>query len=538
MPEAPRADRYDFLLAAAAFAAIALAHGSYVPLWDGAFYLRCLQDAFGPWHGAAFLYCANHPTGGYLAPLALAFQLSGMRYPAVIAVNVLLGVLAAHSVSDLSALMFPSAHRAERALVTLGFALSPLLLACALHLTPDYGVALYALLTVRALARQKLWLAALFGALASQSKETGAPIFLVACAAHALVYVAWAPGDRAARRRALLRYLPLLLGFALCGVWLGARALLLGERGAWKGVGAQYALWRHALSISWLDNVLPSQLAEVFVINFAWVLSAFVLMGAVGPAWRFIVRAPADPDGSDEAKARAFFTLTFIGTLLVVTRFRTFVFPRYVLPAVVLLPLMAQRSLHSLRVTPRLRLLLLGASAALSLFACFRTRDAFAMSLFGTFEWGERRVLDLASLAGDLNGRREHLVYNLEFTRLSTLLDRALPYALDDGRHGLALNRQATWLPIGFVDRRTLRRTASTRGASVPRVSYLPEIQRGESRPQRLFYLELPGMDDDDELILWRRYYRVGEARRFTDGGYSLGVRELLLRDDAPAPDR
>lgn len=537
-PPPVRAGRYDFLLAAAALAAIVLAHGSYIPMWDGAFYLWCLEEAFGPRQGAAFLFCANHPTGGYLSPLALAFHLSGMRYPAVIAANVLLAALAARSVAELSARMLPAAPRAERALVTLGFALSPLLLACALQLTPDYGVALYSLLTLGALAAERFWLAALFGALASQSKETGAPIYLVACAAHALVYVAWASDDRAARRRALRRYAPLLLAPALGAAWLVARALLLGDRGHWRGVGSQIPLWRQALSLSWLDDVLPSQLAEIFVLNFAWVLSVFVLLSAVAPALRFVARPSVPGDGSAGGRARVFFTLAFVGVVFVVTRFRTLVIPRYVLPAAVLLPLVAQLSLHSLRVGPRLRLLLLGTFASLSLFACFRTQDAVSMGYFGTFEFGDRRVLDLAARAHDLDGRREHMVYNLEFTQLSALLDEALPYALADGRHGLALNRIATWYSIGYVDRRTHRRAASARGASAPAVTHLPAVQRGADRPPLLYYIELPGMDDEDELILWRRYYTVGEARRFTRRGYAIGVRELRLRDDAPAPQR
>ncbi len=542
MPEAPRADpapersdRYDFLLAAAALAALGLAHASYVPLWDGAFYLRCLEEALGPQRGAAFLFCANHPTGGYLAPLAAAFRLSGMRYPAVIAANLLLAVLAARSVAELSAQLLPAAHRAERALVTLGFALSPLLLACALQLTPDYGVALYSLLTIGALARQRFWLAALFGALASQSKETGAPIYLVACAAHALVYVAWASDDRATRLRELRRYLPLLLAPAVGAAWLVARSLLFGERGAWHGVGSQIPLWRQALSLSWLDDLLPSQLAEIFVLNFAWVLSVFVLLSAVAPALRFVARPSVPGDGTPEGRARVFFALAFAGVVFVVTRFRTLVIPRYVLPAVVLLPLMAQCSLHSLRVGPRLRLLLLGSFATLSLFASFRTQDALSMGYFGTFEFGERRLLDLAARAHDLDGRREHMVYNLEFTRLSALLDEALPYALSGGRE-IALNRAAIWNPIGYVDRRTHRRAASARGASVPRAWYLTEIRREARRPARLAYIELPGMDDEDELILWRRYYSVGPPIRFARGGYALAVHELTLRDAAAAP--
>ena len=44
----------------------------------------------------------------------------------------------------------------------------------------------------------------------------------------------------------------------------------------------------------------------------------------------------------------------------------------------------------------------------------------------------------------------------------------------------------------------------------------------------------VPGMDDDDELIVWQQYYRVGAPRRFARDGYTLSMRELTLRDAPP----
>jgi len=505
-------------------------------MWDGAVYLRCLEEAFGPQRGAAFLFCANHPTGGYLTPLAIALHLSGMRYAAVIAVNVLLAALAAHSVADLSALMFPGAeHRAERALVTLGFALSPLLIASAVQLTPDFGVAVFSICAARALARERPGLAALYGALSCLSKETGGVIYVLSCAAYLLVYVAWSPRTGRPLIAALRRNAVLAAALVPAALWLATRRLQRGDRAAWQGVGTELPIWRQVLSVSWLDNVLPSQLAEIFVLNFGWVLSAFILAHALDCARRWIVRAPPrDLDLPSERAAR-FVTFAFLGVVFAVTRIRTFVMPRYVLPAVVFMPLLGQLALHSLGVQRRQRLLVLGLFAALSTLAIFRSQDGISMLALGSFPFGSQRLIDVAAWTHEAPSRRDHAVYNLEFTWLARLLDDALPYALADGRHELALNRQADWWLIGCVDPSTHRRVicTPTRARTAPWT--LATLRRSAEHPRLLYYIELPGMEDEDELIGWSQLYRVGEARAFTRRGYAIGVRELRLRDDAPA---
>lgn len=534
------AGRLDFLAAAPPLAAVCALFASYVPIWDASFYLSCLQAAFGPRQGTAFLFCAAHPTGGYFATLAAALHVSGMRYAAVIGANAALGLLAAHAFHDLLTLLIPGDdHRAERRLTTLAFALNPLLLACVVQLTPDFGVAVFSLCTLRSLARERPGVAALSGALLCLSKETGTVIYALTCAAYLLVYVGRRPGAPRDRLRAMARQWPLALGLAPTVLWLASRLLQRGDGAVWRGPGTATPLWRQFLSVSWLDNVLPSQLAQIFLINFGWVLSLFVLLHGSLALWRWVIDAPAPPT-ADPAAARAarLVTLALATTVFAVTRVRTFVLPRYVLPAVVLLPLVAVLSLHALGVQRRPRLLVLGLFAALSALACFRTQDGLSLKALDSFPFGGHHILDVTAWTYEVPNRRDHIVYNLEFTHVARLLDEALPHALADGREALALNRHADWWLINCVDRHTRRRVICTPGALRPAVWTLPRVRREAARPALLHYIEQPGMDDEDELIGWRRYYRVGAEREFTRGGYSITTRELRLRDGAPAPER
>jgi hypothetical protein len=535
---APRPGRFDWLLASLPYAAIALAFVGYVPHWDGSAYVSCLVDAFHGSRDRALLNCADHLLVGYLGLLALPFRLTSFHYGAIIATNVALGALAARSIAGLSALLRPDpADRAERALVVLAFALCPLFVACTVQLTPDFGVAVFLVCTVHALARARLGLATLAGALLCASKETGAVIYVLVCVAHLLVHVGWGPGSPRERLRALGRHATLGLALVPVALWLALRFVERGDRAVWRGGGMATPMWRQLLSVSWLDNVFPSQLAGIFLLNFAWVLSVFVLLHGLLALGRWATNAPspADPE-LPAARTARFVTLAFVATVFAVTRVRTFVIPRYVLPATVLLPLLGQLALHALGVQRRLRLLVLGLFAALSAWACFGTYDGLSLKALDSFPFGVHRLLDVTAWTGEVPNRRDHIVYNLEFTRIGSLLDDALPYALADGREALAVNRHAEWWLVNCVDRRSRRRVVCTPGGFRPHVWTLPSVQRSPARPALVYYLDLPGMDDDDELIGWRQLYRVGEAREFIRGGYAIGLRELRLRDDAPGP--
>lgn len=533
--------RFDFLVVAVPYAVICLNYLWYIPIWDSGVYLNCLLAPLRAPHHLSSLNCVNHPTCGYFALLELPFWLSGRHYGAVIVVNVVLGVLGLHAVADLSRLVAPAPdRRAERALVTAAVALAPLFVASTVQLTPDFGVAVFSLCTLRALARERFVVAALFGLLASLSKETGAPIYVLFCALQTVAFGVWAPDFRSTWRTHLRRRLPLLLTpLAWFGVASVRMMLRRPDQGlAWRGVGSDVPLWRHALSVTWIDNILPTQLAELFVINFAWVMSAFVLLAAVRPAvaWArcWLLREPPPPLGTPDQRMMDFLTMSFVATVIVVTRFRTWVFPRYVLPAFVLLPLVTQRSFESLAIPRRSRLLILGLVGVLSFGSIFRTRDGLSLALFPPFEFGSHRILDLASWTGEV-GHRDHMVYNLEFTHVHRLLNQVLPVVVDHRSHAFATHVHSSWYAMERVDPRSRQRVTFQPGASRPCLWVISMIRESAKRPKQVYYLEFPGIEEDmGQLPEWNRYYERVGTRRFTEDGYALLVHDLRLRADAP----
>lgn len=476
--------------------------------------------------------CATHPTGGYFALLAVPYRLSGAAYASIVAVNTALGALAIAALGDLAARMFPEPEaRAERGLATVAVALNPVLLACTLQLTPDFAVAVFSALALWALARGRTGAAVVAGALACFSKETGAAIYLGAVGAYAVTWIDWAAGPGPARRDDLRRVALLLLGPAAWAGYLVARALLGASE--WHGNGGHISLWRHALSINLTDNVLPTQLAQVFVLNFAWVLLPFLALAlasraAAGLARWLRAEAPAHPP-DPAGRAVRLVVLAFAVAVVAVTRFRTFVIPRYVLPASLLLPLVALAALRALDVRGRSRAALLAIFVALTAASIGRTRDGLSMSLFGTIEFGRHRLLNVGRPAG-WPGGGEQMVYNLEFAHVGRLLREATPRLMAGGQHALAFHRDESHTVFGWIDPRTGRVGPYRPGAVHPHIWTLPEVAAQADRPARVYYVELPGREDEDELIGWSRYYaEVGSWRRERDG-YAVTVHELSRR--------
>jgi hypothetical protein len=124
----------------------------------------------------------------------------------------------------------------------------------------------------------------------------------------------------------------------------------------------------------------------------------------------------------------------------------------------------------------------------------------------------------------------DQLAYNLEFAQFHYLLDDVLSDTLRDPKVPLAMHTSGNWHVIEAVDRRTLKRAAPSTATFNPTVLTFDALEQMPSPPARLFYIELPNMDDRTELARWTTLYRFGPAKSYERHGYALRVRELLLK--------
>ena len=72
--------------------------------------------------------------------------------------------------------------------------------------------------------------------------------------------------------------------------------------------------------------------------------------------------------------------------------------------------------------------------------------------------------------------------------------------------------------------------TARWHDVVTPRVWSRIAIRREPVLPHLVDYLELPGIDNQDELPAWYLHYSLVRTMTFARGGYVMTVRELRLR--------
>ena len=78
----------------------------------------------------------------------------------------------------------------------------------------------------------------------------------------------------------------------------------------------------------------------------------------------------------------------------------------------------------------------------------------------------------------------------------------------------------------------TLKRTAQSALSFSPSVVAFDDVHAMSKPPERVFYIQLPTMDDTDELAKWQRAYSTDDIRTYKRAGYRLTIRELVRRLD------
>jgi len=536
-PERPWPEPWDALAAALPFLALCAMHLGYQPIWDGQIYWECVLDAERVTLSPTAYNCASHPTMAYLWPLGVLLHLTARRYAVVIAFNALLGVLALRAFATLAARALPGPERRlERALLTACVGLCPVITSGALQLTPDYGMTVFALCALAAMAQGELRAAAAWGVAATLSKEPGVLVYTLGAGAYALTHVLRPRGDRASKLAALRAHAVLLAPPALAVAGVVALRAGAGEGAFWRGAGSETPLWRQLASFSLLDDVLPATLAMVFVANFMWAPTLLALAGAArggaSSAARWVFGEPSARPPSGEARGWPFALWTLLGCALALTRFRTYLNVRYFMPLFPLLILAAGRGAGAVGLGAEGRVAV-AAGLALALGASnFDTHDPLSRSMFGVFRFGDHAMLKVTSLTRECCGHgRDQLVYNLQFTRLQALLDEALPRALAEPGRGVAVNRLADWYLINHLDRETHRPAPPSARTEHPVVWTWSSLSNNPGRPRALAYIATPNMPDEEaELALLRRLYDVGPPQVVARGGYALTWYALTAR--------
>ncbi|MBS2024105.1 MAG: hypothetical protein JST92_17010, partial [Deltaproteobacteria bacterium] len=353
----PRPLRWLSLAAAALpFLALGLAQWDYVPIFDAREYTNCLMRVASP-ESVSFedLSCALHSNHLWAFVSSFPLRFVPHSYPALLCMQLALGVAALAAFRSLVELCVPGAPREAVALTAL-LGIAPTFAVGAVDLNPDFMICAVLLWVLVALAQRQFVRAAALGLMLTFCKETGFLLLTLACVAHVIVFVLWPRAAWSERWRMLLRYAPLFVSPLAFLLWMQTRTKTSPNEFVFNHTLSD--LLRAFLTPRLGDGPPTAQLATLFVLQFGWVLVLLAL-----PRWVQRLAALVRRGPPTDPPVHALLDLVLILGAWSLTRVKTGAIARYMVPLLPLLLLQAYLSLRAF--APRVRAVALMSVAAL-----------------------------------------------------------------------------------------------------------------------------------------------------------------------------
>lgn len=517
-------------MALAFYYALTIPHLGYIPLWDS---LENLEEyLFLP---RQHLYFYNlvmmhngHPSLGYFWLFWIGHWLFPSQMLMIHILNLLVGTLGIVAFHRVAAIAFEGmAGKLEIALLTTAFAVQPVFVAYAVNMSPDYGIVTYFLATLWFLYADKLGWAALTGLMLLFSKEIGVPTYML------LVMFYLGGAVRKYRWRDVWPLaIPLLFFGIYCSYQLHKHRPIFPWAVRWMN--------NETLSGTYLPNPFKADFKMAclgpFVFEFQWIFTAVIVAGSIAGILARLPRKISPAELGDWMRGinlpmRCFIFL-LAGCLYIDSRTVIFTNQRYFFALYPLILLLFFAAIIQLRVTPRVRATALAASIVLLVACNFRTLDPISKKIAGTFNFGSHKLLSIATIKPDFgNLNRDEMVYNLEHTHFSGLMDMAFAKIRPTDRTALVIPGDSWWM-LSRLDARTFRRTESTRSPFIkPRLLSPDSVGGMKNKPELIYAMLFPNLDNKKMMQSLLPYYALRERQVFSESGYAIEVWEMTLRN-------
>ncbi|MDD4627963.1 MAG: hypothetical protein PHE68_01045 [Candidatus Peribacteraceae bacterium] len=497
------------------------------PFYDGISFVNCFnsgveQPIFNPLN----FRCAGHPFG-FLLLIGLTQYIDYQNMMLVHLLNLCIAVGGIIAFYKLLKLFLPHDTRIEQILLTAMYALAPLTVIHIIQPAFDFGLMVFFVIFLYFLLTGKRWWASLIALAVLFTKETGIAVYIGTLSIYALVYILTEGKPWKERVRSLINMWPLCIPGLITIAYYAMLPFLLTENDGiffpnWKG-GETVSL-RNILDFDISNVSMQAYLKFIFVLNFNWLLSIFVLA--------FLLIAFFQRKKASELLGgrNILFTLFLLLTaVVIVTRFRPYFNPRYILLSYpVLLLSFAQALLFFFRKRfMRLSLLLI----IFSLIYCsnFRTIDPLSRWTFGTFSVGAKKMLKIAP---SIN-QKDALVYNLESTDISYAQEKLIDDLSPDQNH--VLFNDVKWTIVGparpFLQFR--RRFPANIQITYDQTEITIEGSRKFKDPKLLHYVDYPNFQKGEGFEYMKSHYALDSVKTYEHNGFQITLYTFSL----PSPE-
>ena len=501
----------------------------FVPIWDGRNYWDdCAQPALlGSFDPLAF-NCFGHRSLLYMLTVSWPQYFDHGSTVLLNLANLVLSLVAIYAFYRIAITLFTPGDDPysglDAALLTLIFAAMPVWTASSINLNPDFGVLVGFLIALAMLLESRLAWATAAGIFMVLSKEIGLLLW-VALAGIDTLLVFLDKQWRAVLKRWVF-IVPPLAYFAI-GAWLRSRAL----PETWSKAQPAPSLVRMFLRLDLTDRHYAAYITDLFILNFAWVMTAVIVTWLVAIVVFVFKHRPLPVTPVIDRRKAAFIALAALAVTYLLTRYPTFNNPRYLLAAFPLLIVVFGIAAATMIHAATTRATLLALTAVLQLASMWYTVDPVSMATFGTFDFGDHPMLNMTSLTGECCGYgRDQLVYNLQFTHFDDVQQKLFRTIRPKDGDPIATSYLAPWYLLGPLDPKTHERTLRNAGVIRPRYLTLRDFKSEADLPNRLTYIQFPNIDDRRELWLFSQSYDMRGPYIVDDDGYRIAVYDLRKR--------
>jgi hypothetical protein len=503
----------------------------FVPLFDGFSYAgETIYDAVSQPFNLVRYNTAGHTSMVYVFLISLLqrIDLGNTEYYHVSIT--LLGILSIFAFWGIATYFFGKPkNQNELYILTILYAFFPIISASVLHVNVDYGVMVFFLYFLYFFLNKKYFIAMIMSVGLIFSKEIGIVVYGATLLSASLIHI-----------REIKKGFGYILGAIIKKSFLIIPILLLFSyylylylnkiNNDWFGYILKFSNRLDSFSQYSIQRIQNAYYLGIFIINFNWILSLFIVLG-IGTLLLGVILKKKDIFKRIDLPRILFLLGIFIISFFGLTLYKTYINLRYFLSLYPLLILLFYFGIFIVIPHTFFRRLILCCVTLLFIIANFRTYDLISKKIYGTFLFGNHQMLVTTSITKECCGYgRDQLVYNLEYTHLHYLLNKIAKDIKPDDTTTFAYDPVMHPLLVSF-DRKTYERTLRRQNRLTVNFMLGPLDPNYYWKPQKVYYIEIPITDTTGILDSYtKKSYSKVQSHTYQEDGYWMKVTTLQLK--------
>ncbi|MBF0298088.1 MAG: hypothetical protein HQK51_05170 [Oligoflexia bacterium] len=529
-------------------------NSDFIPIWDSTIYIQnCIQPAITANNFIIKHFsCFGHTSYAFVLLITAVLYFTKLRFYNV---HYLIGFFYILSTRCFYKILCfyvnEKKYRVEIFLATLIYAFCPLIWALVFNFNLDIGVLFFSILFFYSLIYQKKWQSLFYSIFLIFSKGNGICVFVAILFWYSLSeFFKMRTSYRTFYKdkgtlfnikhivnNFFYRFYPLILPVALLiwdYIYISSTKKYVG---GWDSLVSNSfslsSIFNILLSFNFNDPYLKSFLANIFILNFNWLLWGIII---------FLLLIKIKIKNREKIKSVIlhdyFFLLAILLSMVyITTRILTFSNPRYVSVVSPFLILVFSLSIILFTKKRLIRIFVLSGFVILNFCSNIWTIDPLSKKIYGTFEYGNHTMLNMTKISGECCGSgRDQLVYNMQYLFLQKLVYKLYTHFLEIHNYATTITGDPIFTSIhalgAFHFSLNIRRklvlwngTLSDMNWELPMYAGIKDLEKvlNMGNKKSFYYLSYPNYinDDNETLTYLNKKYHLKSTKVFENYGYT-----------------